>query len=72
MTDAMRERGYRSASDIAKLTGKHLSTIHRWLDSGKVSGVRVGGTRFISEISLIKFLGAEAAAVLGMGSKPNG
>jgi excisionase family DNA binding protein len=54
--------GYVTASDAASRLGKSRPTIYRWLNTGKLSGLRIGGTRFVELASLGRVVeGPEAA-----------
>jgi excisionase family DNA binding protein len=55
--------GSLTPTDIAKLLGVHVGTVHRWLYSGvrgrKLKSVLVGGRRRISKSDLDAFLSAD-------------
>ena len=53
--------GYVTAKYVAAKLGKNVSTIYRWLDSGQITGMRVGKLRYVKIESLIGYLGPDAA-----------
>lgn len=55
---------YLPVSDVAARTGRHVTTVYRWLDAGKVVGTTVAGHRFVLKSSLEEFLGPNASKVL--------
>lgn len=52
--ELMWNNGYVSAAEAAEATGRNLSTIHRWVQGGKVEGARSARRLFVSVDSLAK------------------
>jgi excisionase family DNA binding protein len=51
--DMMHTRGYLSASEVAEVTGVHLSTVHRLAIAGELAHTRMGRQWYI-EISAVE------------------
>jgi hypothetical protein len=67
----MRAKGMVLAADVARVTGYHISTVHRWMDDGKVAGKKVDGTRrYITLASITAFLGEATAKKLSLTGPP--
>lgn len=58
--------GYLKAMEVSAKTGMNVTTIYRWIDAGKVKGMTSAGHRYVEIESLIKHLGEEAAAAVGL------
>lgn len=43
----MREDGYITASSAADAVGVHITTLYRWVESGKLTGTQVGRAWFV-------------------------
>lgn len=41
------KKGYAPAQSVANATGKHLTTIHRWADTGVLESVRDGRVLYV-------------------------
>jgi excisionase family DNA binding protein len=52
---------YLRTRDIARLTGTSIRTVRRWLASGLLRSVRVGGARLVAKTDLESLLHPEAA-----------
>jgi excisionase family DNA binding protein len=52
--DLMHERGYLSASEVATVTGVHLSTVHRLALAGELEHTRMGRQWYITISSVEK------------------
>ena len=48
-------------AEFAELTGRHRTTISRWLDSGELESVTYGGKRYIPRRAVEELLGTVAA-----------
>ncbi len=55
------KRGYVSAADVTSSSGYNASTVHRWMDSKKLTGKTIAGRRWIALASVKEFLGEEIA-----------
>ncbi len=53
------KRGLVASADVVESTGYSASTVHRWMDAGKLDGEIVGGRRWINLVSLEAHLGAQ-------------
>ena len=62
--DQVTSQGYEKASPLARRLGVSVQTLYRWVDTGKVRGTKVGGTRYVHIASLREYLGPEAGAAL--------
>lgn len=58
--DGSRGREYLTRSDIRQLTGASLSTIDRWISSGKLPSSRQGRVRRVARADLDLYLAAAA------------
>lgn len=45
-----------SVAEAAKRAGTYVQNIYRWLDKGKISGVRVANRRYVDPESLDEFM----------------
>ena len=52
---------YLRAGDIAHLTGMSIRTVRRWVASGLLPSVKVGGSRLVAAADLERLLRPEAA-----------
>lgn len=67
--DALAEKGYVPASEVAKRVGKSPQAIYYWLQQGKLDGVRVGVHWYVKEKSLIEYykrIDPKAVELLGL------
>ena len=56
----MKERAqYLRASDIARLTDTSIRTVRRWIASGLLPSVKVGGSRLVATADLESLLDPE-------------
>ncbi len=51
--ELMAEQGYLPATPAAECVGVELSTLHRWIKKGDVTGTRVGEHWYVSAVSLL-------------------
>jgi excisionase family DNA binding protein len=59
-----RARGYITVADALRIAPVAVATMYRWLNEGKVRGVRVGGSRYIHKASLVAYLGTDTMEAL--------
>lgn len=64
--DALANRGYLLAADVAAKTRMHIGSVYRWCALGEVESVKLGNVRWIKITSLIDKLGVDAAKALGI------
>lgn len=65
----MADKGYITTASAELLTGKCRSTIYNWINSGDLECIRIGRERFIKYKSLLRHLGADTCAALGLPKK---
>lgn len=51
---------YLRAGDIARLTGRSIRTVRRWIKSGVLRSVKLGGSRLVAASDLERLLHPEA------------
>lgn len=57
-SEMMQAKGFLLAAEVARRAGKDLSTIYRWIKTGKIKAVHVEGRFwFLEESSVAAFLG---------------
>ncbi len=66
MTQAemMARKGYMTAADAGRKIGRARYTVQRWVEEGKVEGMRVGARIYVNTESLRRYVG-DAASLLG-------
>lgn len=50
---------YLRASDIARVTGRCIRTVRRWIKSGVLPSVKLGGSRLVATADLERLLHPE-------------
>lgn len=68
--DMMRAKGYMPAPEVATRLGHDVTAIYRMIEAGKITGLKVGGRRYVLYSSLVAHLGKDAAKALGLVSEP--
>ena len=58
--------GFISASYASKKLGVHVTTLYRWIDSGKLEGCRIGGRRFVKHEALKEYIGQDISKAIGL------
>lgn len=64
--ELMQEKGFIAAADAARILGRHISSVHRMFQTGKVEGMRVGIYLYIKKNSLVSYLTPQGAQELGL------
>ena len=59
-------KGWAPVQLVANKLGKHVATVYRMVADDKLTGMKVGKKQFVSTVSVVAFLGAEAAAQMGL------
>ena len=63
--DRMREQGYLSVAETARIAGVNRQTVNFWIQKGAIQITRVGPRRlYVLKSSLVTYLGPEGAKVL--------
>lgn len=58
--EQLRAQGYVPAQEAADKAGTHISTVYRWMDAGKVTGMLSGRARWVLLTSMEKLLKPKA------------
>lgn len=66
MIEKMRAAGYVAASDAAKALGVTVFTLYRWAEARKVIGMKITGRWYFERQSLVDYVGADGAILLGL------
>lgn len=62
----MMQKGYLSASAIARKVGLSPASVAGWIARGQVQHVRIGRRKYVLIKSVVSYLGADAAKLLGV------
>jgi hypothetical protein len=60
----MREQGYVPAADAARWLGRGPAVVYMLIDEGKLTGSRVGRSRYVRYASLLLYLGPEGCRLM--------
>ena len=64
--EMLKTQGWVTVSDAAKRIGRHVTTVYRLIETKQVQELRVGQSRYVRWVSLVQFLGPNAAKALGL------
>lgn len=54
--EILEKQGWIPACHAAKLMGVHHVTIYRWIDAGKIEGIRIGHLRYVRKTAIAIWL----------------
>jgi excisionase family DNA binding protein len=63
--DIMHTLGYLTVGEVAEKVGRTEVTVYQWVEEGKVASRRLGRSVYVERKSLLAYLGADNAALLG-------
>jgi len=58
--------GYMPAPEVARLVGRDISSVYRWITNKHIEAERVGRAWYIKRTSLVTYLGEPAARRFGI------
>jgi len=64
----MREQGFITVAETARLAGVNRQTVNLWIEKGSIKTIRVGLRIYVVQASLVKYLGPEGAQALLAGT----
>ena len=64
LKEAMRQQGFITAAEAAKVAGMSIYSIYNWLNSGKIDGKRIARHWFVRVESLEAYVGEEAIKII--------
>lgn len=64
--EMMLAKGYAPAKTVAEKMGRHVATVYRMAEKGELLEMTVGHSRYISILSVVKYLGVPQSKLLGI------
>ena len=66
--DRMREQGFLSVAETARLAGVNRQTVNLWIAKGAITSTNVGLRVYVIRASLVTYLGPDGAKALLAGT----